>query len=69
MPSRMTIKSVREATRDGATCEATLAAQAEKITRKETAAGKPFYELILRDATDSLTIDNFRVAYARVAVA
>ena len=56
MPSRMTIKSVREATRDGATCEATLAAQAEKINRKETAAGKPFYELILRDATDSLTL-------------
>lgn len=56
MPSRMTIKSVREATRDGASCEATLAAQAEKINRKETAAGKPFYELILRDATDSLTL-------------
>jgi 3'-5' exoribonuclease len=52
----MTIKSVREATRDGATCEATLSVQVEKIHLKETAAGKPFYEIILRDASESLTL-------------
>ena len=52
----MTIKEVREATCDGASCEATIPAQVEALNRKETAAGKPFYELILRDSTDSLTL-------------
>ncbi len=52
----MTIRSLRDATRDGATCETALEAQVETVQRKETAAGKPFYELVLRDATDTLVL-------------
>ena len=52
----MTIQHLRDATRDGAMCETSIAAQAEAIHRKETSAGKPFYELILRDATGTLTL-------------
>lgn len=56
MPSSINIKKLREATRDGVACEAIISAQAEAVNRKETSAGKPFYELILRDATDTLTL-------------
>lgn len=52
----MTIRSLRDATRDGVTCDTTVEAQVEAIHRKETAAGKPFYELVLRDATDTLVL-------------
>lgn len=51
-----TIKELRTATRDGATADVTIAAQVEALTRKETAAGKPYYELLLRDATGTLTL-------------
>jgi len=62
----MTIKELRAATRDGTTSEATVAAQVETLTRKETAAGKPYYELLLRDATGMLTLRawNDRPAFA-----
>ncbi len=55
MPS-ITIQALREATRDGISYETSIAGQVEAINRKETSAGKPFYELILRDATDTLTL-------------
>ncbi|MBM3857224.1 MAG: hypothetical protein FJ390_04595, partial [Verrucomicrobia bacterium] len=62
----MTIKELRAATGNGAACEATIAAQVESLTRKETAAGKPYYELVLRDATGTLTLRawNDRPAFA-----
>ncbi|HLB33224.1 MAG: hypothetical protein A3F67_04085 [Verrucomicrobia bacterium RIFCSPHIGHO2_12_FULL_41_10] len=56
MPSSINIKKLRETTRDGIAYEAIISAQAEAVNRKETSAGKPFYELILRDATDTLTL-------------
>ncbi len=52
----MTIQELRAVTRDGATANATVAAQAETVLRKETAAGKPYYELLLRDAAGTLTL-------------
>jgi 3'-5' exoribonuclease len=52
----MTILSLRDATRDGAIFFGSIEAQIEKLTLKETAAGKPFYELVLRDATESLVL-------------
>lgn len=52
----MTIQALREATREGATCETTVSAQVESCQKKETTAGKPFYELLLRDATGSLIL-------------
>lgn len=52
----MTIQALRDATREGASCEASLEAQAESVQRKETATGKPFYELTLRDATGTLIL-------------
>lgn len=52
----MTIHSLREATRDGASYQTALAAQVETLQRKETSAGKPFYELTLRDATGTLIL-------------
>lgn len=52
----MTIQALREATREGATCEAVVPAQVEACQKKETSAGKPFYELLLRDATGSLIL-------------
>lgn len=52
----MTIKELRAATGNGAACEATVAGQVEGLTRKETAAGKPYYELLLRDALGTLTL-------------
>ncbi|MFI0348157.1 MAG: HD domain-containing protein [Chthoniobacterales bacterium] len=56
MPHSVTIKELRNLTRDGASCEALIPAQAESITLKETAQGKPFYEVNLRDATGNLTL-------------
>lgn len=52
----MTIDSLRQATQKGTSCEATIAAQIESLQRKETSAGKPFYELTLRDATGTLIL-------------
>lgn len=52
----MTIKELRAATSNGTTSDTTVAAQVETLTRKETAAGKPYYELVLRDATGTLTL-------------
>jgi 3'-5' exoribonuclease len=52
----MTIRSLREATREGAVCSTAIEAQVEKILSKETAAGKPFYELLLRDTTGTLVL-------------
>ncbi|MBX9742930.1 MAG: HD domain-containing protein [Chthoniobacterales bacterium] len=52
----MTIQALREATREGAFCEAAIPAQVESLQRKETSSAKPFYELLLRDATGSLVL-------------
>lgn len=52
----MTIKELRLATRDNVTVDVTVPAQVETLTRKETAAGKPYYELLLRDVTGTLTL-------------
>lgn len=52
----MTIRSLRDATRDGAIFFATIEVQIEKLQSKETTAGKPFYELLLRDGSESLVL-------------
>jgi 3'-5' exoribonuclease len=52
----MNIQSLRSATRDGAIFFGVIEVQIESLHLKETAAGKPFYELLLRDATDSLIL-------------
>ncbi len=52
----MTIRSLREMTREGNSSSLTIEAQVEKILLKETSSGKPFYELVLRDATGTLSL-------------
>jgi len=55
MAGAMTISAVRGAAKDKA-MYAELHAQVEQCTRKEGSNGKPFWELRLRDASDSLTL-------------
>ncbi len=54
-PRAKTISELRQETKSGA-LGARLRGQIEELTRKESANGKPFYELRLRDATDSLLL-------------
>lgn len=54
-PARRTIAQIRTEARAG-TLGARLHAQVEEVVRKEDRNGKPFYELRLRDGTDSLTL-------------
>lgn len=54
-PRRKTIAEIRQETKSGA-LGARLHGQIEELTRKESTNGKPYYELRLRDATDSLLL-------------
>jgi 3'-5' exoribonuclease len=51
----MKIKELRERARISS-CEASLKGEIEKVHLKETVAGKPFYEVVFRDASDSLVL-------------
>jgi 3'-5' exoribonuclease len=50
------ISELKKAAREFSPVEASIHAQIEKITRKEAANGKPFYEVIFRDAAESMTL-------------
>lgn len=52
----LTISELKKAAREASPVEASVHAQVEKITRKEASNGKPFQELQLRDAADSMTL-------------
>jgi 3'-5' exoribonuclease len=52
----MTIAELKKAARESSLQEAVVHAQIEKIVRKEASNGKPFYEVIFRDAEESVTL-------------
>jgi len=52
----LTISELKKATREHSPQEAEVHAQIERITRKDAANGKPFYEVIFRDAAESMTL-------------
>ncbi len=54
--SILTISDLKKTTREVSPAEASVHAQIERITRKEAANGKPFQEVVLRDAADTLTL-------------
>lgn len=54
-PGRRTIAQIRQEVRAGALASR-LNAQIDELNKKESANGKPYWELKLRDAADSLTL-------------
>jgi len=54
-PQQATIAEVRAASQSSPLAAA-VHAQIDELTRKDSAAGKPYWELKLRDATDSLVL-------------
>jgi 3'-5' exoribonuclease len=55
MPARLSIVELKKAARQHPV-EALIHAQVEKLTLKEASNGKPFYEVLLRDESDSMTL-------------
>lgn len=54
--SILTISELKKAAREASPVDASVHAQIEKITLKETSNGKPFQEIQLRDGIDSMTL-------------
>jgi len=52
----LTISELKKAAREHSPLEAVIHAQIERITRKDASNGKPFHEVIFRDATESMTL-------------
>lgn len=52
----LSIADLKKAAREHAPLEASIHAQIERITRKDASNGKPFYEVIFRDSTESMTL-------------
>lgn len=52
----LSISELKKNTREHSPQEAVVHAQIERINRKDTANGKPFYEIIFRDGSESLTL-------------
>jgi len=52
----LTISELKKATREHSPQEASVHAQIEKITRKDATNGKPFYEVVFRDGSESMTL-------------
>jgi 3'-5' exoribonuclease len=52
----LSITELKKAARQHSPQEAEVHAQIEKITRKEASNGKPFYEVIFRDGSESMTL-------------
>lgn len=55
MPTRLSIAELKKSARQQPV-ESHLHAQVEKLTLKEASNGKPFYEVLLRDESDSMTL-------------
>lgn len=56
MPSLLSISELKKCARQNASIAAVAHAQLEKINLKEASNGKPFYEVQLRDETDTMTL-------------
>jgi 3'-5' exoribonuclease len=56
MPSLLSIAELKKATRLHSPQSAIIHAQIERLLLKEASNGKPFYELFLRDASESMTL-------------
>ncbi len=56
MPPLLSISNLKKSARQNSSMEAVVHAQIEKITLKEASNGKPFYEVLLRDESDSMTL-------------
>ena len=52
----LTISELKKAARDTSPLEAQIHAQIDKSSLKETSAGKPFRELVIRDSADSMVL-------------
>ena len=52
----LTISELKKSVRQQSPLEAGIHAQVERITLKEAANGKPFFEVVLRDGGDSMTL-------------
>lgn len=56
MPRPLSISELKKAASQPNPQEATIHAQIERISRKEASNGNPFYEVIFRDGSDSMTL-------------
>ena len=56
MSPLLSIGNLKKSTRQNSPQEAVVHAQIERLTKKEASNGKPYYEVILRDATESMTL-------------
>ncbi len=56
MTPLQTISELKKAIRSRSTVESEIHAQVERLSRKEASNGKPFYEVVLRDPTESMTL-------------
>lgn len=54
--SLLSISQLKQTARQQSPTEAKVHAQIEKLTLKEASNGKPFYEIIFRDESDSMTL-------------
>ena len=54
--NRFSISDLKRTARQKDPVEAIIHAQIEKISLKEASNGKPYYELVLRDASESMTL-------------
>ena len=55
-PSLLSIGKLKKSARENSPVEAVIHAQVEKLTLKEASNGKPFYEVLLRDESESMTL-------------
>jgi 3'-5' exoribonuclease len=56
MTNPLSLCELKKSARQNSPIEAILHAQVEKITLKEASNGKPFYEVILRDSSESIVL-------------
>jgi 3'-5' exoribonuclease len=54
--AQLTISELKKATREHSPQEGVVHAQVEKIMRKDAVNGKPFYEVVFRDGSESMTL-------------
>ena len=63
----MTISELKKVTREHSPQEAEIHAQIEKVTRKDASNGKPFYEVVMRDGSETMTLRAWTDSSAFVA--
>lgn len=56
MPPLLSIAELKKSARQNSPIEAVVHAQVEKLTLKEASNGKPFYEVLLRDESEGMTL-------------